>query len=327
MVWFDEYSNGVDLRRVEALKGAYDGAGHERGIADNSSNRTKTTKVRSGLVITGQEQPTQDVALFTRCISLNFPMIPNTLDRTIKAERLKVIEKTGQLTQITQHLLKYRTHVQDHFSETFERMQSKAMMDLAESEEHMPTDRIVKNYMVMLSIVMTLKDHLKFGFPLDGFMVFCMNQIILQSRNIAQENENSVFWRIVDYLLQSNDIRHYEDILIEERKSVTVHIEGASRKDKNSVEEKQMRPPCPVLFIRFGKVHQLYLERHLRTRQKKGLDLQALQYYLKQTEAFIGYCRAKKFGDNTYSCYAFRVDELPIELPMSVMVKEGELVF
>lgn len=327
LVWFDEYSNGVDLRRVEALKGAYDGAGHERGIADNSSNRTKTTKVRSALVITGQEQPTQDVALFTRCISLNFPKIVNTTERQSKAKELKDIEKTGQLTQITQFLLKFRKEVQDEFSETFERVQSRAMQTLIESDEIMPTDRIVKNYMVLISIVMVLKDRLKFGFPIDAFMTYCMNMIVEQSRNIAQEDENSVWWRIVDYLLSSGDIRHHDDVLIEEKSRVTLHVEGASRKDKSATREKNFGEATQLLFIRFNKVHQLYLERHLRTRQKKGLDLQALQYYLKQSEAYVGYCRAKKFGDNAYSCYVFRVDGLPIELPLSMMVKEESTMF
>ena len=56
IIHFDEYSNNIRFDRIEALKGSYDGSGHEKGIA-SQDNRTSTTKVKAGLVVTGQQQP------------------------------------------------------------------------------------------------------------------------------------------------------------------------------------------------------------------------------------------------------------------------------
>jgi len=60
IVWFDEYANSIDIKRIQDLKNAYDGAGHVKGdwSTGGNSNKTVTTPVYSGCYISGQELPT-----------------------------------------------------------------------------------------------------------------------------------------------------------------------------------------------------------------------------------------------------------------------------
>jgi DNA primase len=316
--WYDEYSNSVDYRRVEALKGAYDGAGHERGVADGGGIRTKTTKVKSAIVVSGQEQPTQDVALFKRVVSLNYNSQSNTLEKQQAAKRLKDIEKTGQLTQITQYFLSFREQVLSTYSEIFEEFSAKVFTALTNDGMALE-DRIVKNHIVLVAMAYTLqRSGVDLGFNPGELFRFLVDNMILQSEAIYNEDELSVFWRIVEFLLSNREIEHFQDLVVESRSTETFNVEAERDKKRDTPVTKKFDTPAKLIYIRFAKVHGKYQERHQRQRNKNGLDLGALQYYLKNSPAYVGYKRAKKFGNNTYSCYVFDLEQLPIEIPFSI---------
>jgi len=123
-------------------------------------------------------------------------------------------------------------------------------------------------------------------------------------------------------LFESKMIFHYQDFVIEPKLSETFQVEGAS--DRNATSSKRFDSEKSLLYLRFSKLHGLYQQRHQQQRNKPGLDIGALQYYLRQSDAFLGYKRAKKFGNNTYSCYVFDMAELPIEIPISQDGGEAE---
>jgi len=314
-IWFDEYSNGVDIRRIEALKGAYDGAGHEKGVADGGTSRTKTTKVKSALIISGQQQPTQDVALFKRVVSLNFNSRNNSLAKQQAARRLKEIEKTGVLTQITQYLLSFREQVTERFSELFDESNAFLTNRLIDEGTMLET-RIVQNHIVLIAIATCMVEAgVEFPFKLTELIDFLYENMKVQSEAIYNEDELSVWWKIIAFLYESKQISHYHDFVIEPKLSESFNVEGAA--DRNASSTRRFDNEKTLLYIRFSKTHPLYQERHQRQRNKPGLDLGALQYYLRQSPGYMGYKRAKKFGNNTYGCYVFDTSELPIEIPVS----------
>ena len=153
------------------------------------------------------------------------------------------------------------------------------------------------------------------GFDLGTFhdyVLICINE---QIEAIYNEDELSIFWRIVEFLLATREIAHYEDILIESGKNSENFFDSRSKKD---VKQQVFQQPKTLLYLRFTKVHIMYQERHQRQRNVKGLDLKALQHYLKNSEAFVGYKRGKKFRDKTYSCWVFDMHYLPLEIAPSI---------
>jgi DNA primase len=315
VIWFDEYSNDIDFRRVEALKGAYDGAGHETGVRSND-NRTKTTKVKSAVLVSGQQQPTKDIALFKRCITVNFKAGTNTLERQIKAKELNEIEQSGQLTQIVQAVMQYRDYMEENFSVTFEKWRVIVNKKL-EDVDQMVEDRIVNNHLIPFTVAQMLASKIDFGFDLDELYKFTIDNIIEQSNSIYSEDELSVFWMIFEYLYTSLKVQHREDFIVEEKTSETYQNE-MNTKDKSDSILKEYDSPKKLLYIRFTKVHPEYQERHQRQRQKTGLDREALKYYLRTSPAYMGKKRQKKFGDNNYSCYVFDIDVLGLEIPLTI---------
>lgn len=327
IIWFDEYSNDVDFKRIEALKGAYDGAGHQKGVA-TQDNRVVTTKIRSALMYIGQQQATKDIALQKRSITLNCSSGTNTLSRQRKSDQLKGYEKTGQLTQITQYLLEYRSQIEENFSLEYDQIKVQVQEIIADRECDVE-DRIVNNYVIPVATLFVLsKAGIEFGFDIKDFLRFAINGIIDQSNTIQDEDELNVFWRIVQYMAERRDlkqIRHYEDFIVEERTTESFQNE-LNKKERSDSRVVHFDRSARLLYIRFSKIHPDYQERHKIQRGKSGLDLNALQYYLKQSPAYLGQKRNKKFdrGKN-YSCWVFDMDQLSIELPLSIEVSSEEL--
>jgi len=93
--WWDEYSNEIDPKRIQTLKSAFDGMGHEKGKMTRD-NRTEVTKVNSSSVISGQYLPTvDDNALFTRSILLSFEKKIYSPEELGRYDELKGYEQQG----------------------------------------------------------------------------------------------------------------------------------------------------------------------------------------------------------------------------------------
>lgn len=317
IAWFEEYSNDVSFKRVEALKGAYDGSGHEKANRNNFK-RTSKRKVNSACLITGQQQPTQDIALFKRCITLNFPPRNRTSEQNQIADDLVKIQQSGQLSGITIELLKYRDHIAERFEPEFDAIRSifKASLHRKDMETE---DRLLYNHLIPVTMMGVLKEKVQYAWDFEQFAEFSLENLIRQTNAIYQEDELSIWWRIIQYLIDKPipDVRHGYDIQVEER-GEEKFLDESSKKDTQLIKWDHDRK---LLYLRFTTAHQMYLERHQRTRNKRGLDLEALQYYLRNSDAFLGRKKAKKFKNGkAYSAWVFDMDRLPLELPLSVEV-------
>ena len=71
LVHLDEYKNGIDIKKLQFLKDIWGGVGRMRMNMDKDKKREQA-RVDSAVIITGQEMPTADPALFTRLIYLTY---------------------------------------------------------------------------------------------------------------------------------------------------------------------------------------------------------------------------------------------------------------
>lgn len=314
IVWADEYSNDIDFSKVELLKTAYDGGGRVKGIA-SSDNRTVTTKVNSALMITGQQQPTQDAALFQRCISLNFDSVENRDNEKKKtADRLKEIESSGQLTCITQEIQKHRTIIQEKFYQEYDRLRSVFAATLKD-DGFGSSDRILKNYLSPLAIVNLLSkcDGLHFGFDLWKFQESILQSMKNQMENMFAEDEVNIFWQIFSYSVSKGLFLHRIDYLIEER--AEEKIMDPNTRDKKDSKEIRFNPTRKLLYVNFTKVHPEYLQVHQKTRGKNGLQLKALQHYLKNSNSFLGEKKSKWMGSTSKYVWVFDFEMTGVDIP------------
>ena len=317
ITWFDEYSNDVPFKRIEALKAAYDGVGREKGNLTDPNGVTRT-KVKAASIISGQQQPTQDVALFKRCISLNFPRFEKSDVRDKIGRDLRDIEQEHRLGQITSLLQSFRPQVETDFARTFDEVRNEVSPMLP--KDGMIEDRILNNHLIPLAIVKVLSKHVNFSFSYETLRSWIINNVTEQSHAINNEDELSIWWKMLQYLTEINLLKHYEDFMVQELDYVNI-----SKKDKSS-ECVRFDKRRTVIFLRFEKAHPLYLEYHKRQYSKNALPESSLKYYLRGCDGFIGEVRAKKFGANqTKYCWAFDVDLIGLNIPISVLQPNEEL--
>ncbi len=321
IAWFDEYSNDVPYERVEHLKSAYDGSGREKAKGAYSHNVTRTP-VNSACLITGQQQPTKDIALMERCITLNFRGKERSKNQIAKADTLRSLEKTGQLTQLTAQLQQYREVIEEKFTDSYDKFRGIFRTTLAE-ENIMVKDRILSNHLIPLIVAEIIMGQVEFSFDFADLAELILKQITKHSETLNNQDDEAIFWQIVDYLLAKHTINHGEDIIVE-TKYHEKFKDDSKRNQKRDTIKRDFGEEAILLYINFTKIIPEYQERHQRIRGKNGLDTEALKYYLRNSEAYLGQKHGKKFKGQSKSCYVFDIKKLPLEWKLSVEVLHNE---
>ena len=105
LVHFDEYKNSLSRKHLDFLKGCYDGAGRMKRSADGE--KRETTRVDCGVILTGQEMPAADIALFSRVIFLESQKSERTKEETDRYQQFMKLRNMCP-TNITVNLMRYR---------------------------------------------------------------------------------------------------------------------------------------------------------------------------------------------------------------------------
>lgn len=113
LVHIDEYQNAIDNRKVQWLKDLWNGIGRTKMNMEKDKKLVQA-KVDSGIILTGQEMPTADIALFTRIIYLTFDKGEHTREEKMNFAELERYRQIGA-THITLQLLKHREQFQAAF--------------------------------------------------------------------------------------------------------------------------------------------------------------------------------------------------------------------
>jgi len=313
LLWGDEYSNAIDPRLQQAIKGMSDGTGRNKKSMD-VKGATETTTVNNALMISGQDAPTYDIALLTRCITLEFNYVKDPTKEKL-LEELRAVEATGRLTQFTGYFQHFRNAVREDFNLVF----SEAREDMSGWITSNKA-RIVRFHAVPLAVVMLLEKHgvkfpeiegVPFRIKLKGFLETLIER---QSANVDSEDETSDFWRRVFMLSQAHVIRHKANIIVEEGDSIRIATGSRAETEEIIFPEKKK-----LVFIHLDSVFFAY-EQSYKGSKKQGLSKMGVETYLQQSEAYIGKVRAKKFGFSALQALVFYADRLTLDFPLTSLV-------
>lgn len=278
LVHIDEYKNSVDPFKIEFLKGLWDGAGRTRMNMDRDK-RTEMTRVDSGIILTGQEMPTADIALFSRVLFLSFANTFFNVEQTAKFENLVRLRQLG-FSHITISLLKYRKRFEKNFRSAYDEV-AHTLSSFA-SKHHIET-RTINNWMVPLIAYKSLSDVLNLSFSYDNLFSICCDLMVRQNSETSSYNEIAGFWTIVSYLHQDGKIWIDCDYRIEfvSQLKVNGHTYDFG-KDKK------------ILFLRFTKIFQLY-RMHGKSADINTLPISSLTYYIENSPEYLGKKNSMRF--------------------------------
>jgi hypothetical protein len=309
VVWFDEYNNSIDPKRVQDLKGAYDGAGHVKGewsSAGGSSNRTTSTPVHSTCIVSGQELPTADNALFKRVILLQHYQTQFNDEESARLEKLKGIQEKG-MSHITGNLMRFRKKMEEEYYETFVQVQSELKEALARDSSI--EDRIVQNACMVATTFKILENDLPWPFDWEELKrTFTLN-IMSQNNLISNAKETNQFWDVVDFLISEGDMKEGQDFKVEWKYNIKVMV------DREMVE-KTLEDYQPVFFFRLQTAYPMFMKAVRNMGEKKGMDKGSLKHYLKHSKGYIGEIKSTNFKDQESgknfqtNAYAFQLNVL-----------------
>lgn len=312
VTWFDEFDDAaIKEDRFQSIKGAYDGAGRERGKGTNK-NRTEIAKVNSALLLTGQYLSTRDDnAALSRCIIL--PFTPNN-DRSNEAiknyEALKVLEKKG-LTSLVPEILHHREEFAKEYPKTFPETFSE-LRELINKNKGQYKERVLRNYTSIANIYKYFSKHIKFPFTYNEVMNNCAKDVIKLSTLISESDSLADFWNTVEFLLETGDIYEGYHFKITHQSTLVVNRDG---KDQTI----NLIKPTKLLYIRLTTIHKLYLEAFRKQTGKTGINKQSLELYIGSAKGYYGKNSSQRFtandGSSTVtSSYVFDYDQLNVPL-------------
>lgn len=265
----DEYKNSIEYDKVEFLKGLWDGTGRNRMNMEKDKKK-EMTAVDAGIILTGQEMPKADIALFSRVIFTAFQKSNFTDDEKKLFNKLKFVEKTG-LTQITNEIISKR----EKFIEEYQQNYNKVSEELEEKiEKNLIEDRIWRNWCVIASALRTIKDLVKLPFSYEKVLEEMAAMIKKQNEETLKDNEVNTFWDIFSFLAQDGQI--------EEGYDYKIMYENHLKTNKVDIQQ-----PIQVLAINKTRILQLY-NKHCNTTKQKALPLSTLKFYLQNSPEYLG---------------------------------------
>ena len=289
LVHIDEYKNGIDIKKIEMLKDFWGGFGRSKMNMDKDKKREQA-RVDCGIILTGQEMPTADIALFTRLIYLTCERQHHSQEERERFTDLLQFRQKGA-THITLQILKHREQFKTNFCNAIKQAETDVRTRLGEQK---PTDRIEKNWTVLLAAFLSLEDLLDFPFQYDRLLNLCVNGIVRQDKLCAKTDELSRLWDIISSAHQKGIFVYDQNYVIRAKNRMKI------TKDKGK-EELTFTPPRRILMIRKDSMLNTYRQLG-KQMDEKLLPSESILHYLQNTPEYYGRAvspeRFKSFNSN-----------------------------
>ncbi|MCX2473546.1 PriCT-2 domain-containing protein [Pedobacter sp. MC2016-05] len=280
-IWLDEYKNTLKTFYIESLKNLYDRIGYERGKKDNTF-QTESTRIDSAVIVSGQEMPIVEEALFSRFILLITAKFSKSEAAGKLFHELKDMEADG-LSNITVSLLKHRTMLNEKFKEVYkaEQRELRKAVNNAEVDE-----RFINNYASLVAMCTLIKDVETLPFNVKEFRELCKKTLVDQYYVLKGTDSIGKFWSIIENLF-------YDGHLMEDR-----HFQIREAK----------------LYIRIQDVYQMYSESMTKRKDPGALDEATLRNYLENDPKSFVERKKVSFGGSYRWCHTFKYPDLGIDL-------------
>nr|DAY94238.1 MAG TPA: DNA primase, catalytic core [Caudoviricetes sp.] len=280
IVHLDEYKNTIDLDKREFLKGLWDGTGRSRMNMDRDKKR-EITSVDCGVVVSGQEMATADIALFSRFIFLAFNKVEFSKEEKRRFDELANIQGMG-LTHLTLQILSHRSKMELGFVSQY-KICSEDLQERLKKESI--EDRILRNWLTPLAAFKVLENYLDLPFTYKDLLPIFVEGIVRQNKECKSNNELANFWNVVSFLQQEGEIFIDGDYKIK-------YLRGI----KTNIANPEWINERPVLMLRKTRIFMLY-KKYGKMVGDTILPEGSLRYYLENSKEFLGMKNSERFKD------------------------------
>lgn len=280
IVHLDEFRNNTDIDKREFMKGLWDGVGRTRMNMDRDKRREQT-RVDSGVIISGQEMATADIALFSRFVYLTFDKTKFTNEETRAFAELDTLRKMG-FSHLTLQILNHRETFKQNFASMYVATESEICDQIGDSSSE---TRIVKNWVTLAAAYRTLETVLDLPFSYADIFKIAVEGIRRQNAVTTTSNEVGMFWRQIGRTQMEGKFTINADYRIEYRADV--------KTNKGSVYFATMKP---VLFLNPDAWYQAYTYK-AKDNGIVPLPDSSIVYYLENSPEYLGRYGVMRFAN------------------------------
>lgn len=271
IVHLDEFKNNMDLEKREFLKGLWDGTGRSRMNMERDKKR-EITSVDTGVIVSGQEMATADIALFSRFVFLCFNQTEYSQLEKQRFDELKRIEGNG-LTHLTIEILSHRQRFETGFVSAYKDVADKLATRLRNEGIE---DRIYRNWLILLASFKCIERYIVVPFKYDEMFDLIVEGIVKQNSECKSNNELSNFWNVFNYLSTSGEIfmdSDYRIVSVDKLLTNRVNWEGNEYRK--------------FLCVSKSRIFMLY-KKYARQTGENILPESALKHYLEISNLYMG---------------------------------------
>ena len=295
-VWFDEFKNSLQEKKIETLKNIYDIIGRTTGVKSNDA-RTRQTRVMSPIILTGQEFPTNE-ALLSRCAILNLKVKENPTEAEKESFNALEEECSKGLGSVLLELMKYRECILENLTDDYYETR-KVISQVINMRKIKANSRLLDIYGLLGAVLLKAnRNGLELEF-LNQYKAEGREQVVYdvlvdfiaeQSVMEAQADEVMVFWQMFESMADRGIIRKGADF-------------------KADYEKHEF-------FLR-NSVFDSYMKYFREINAEKSVDKKSLMKYLEQKSYYKAHSVRKYFdgieGKDTQRARAWVFDLLMLE--------------
>lgn len=273
LVHLDEYKNELDFRKIEILKQIWGGSGQTKKDMDGDK-KVKRTFVRSAVILTGQDAPVRDDALFSRVIHLSYSKATFSKEAKRNFEEFQAISARG-VSHLTVQLLKLRKLFEADYALHYATCKRELVAALYEDNVE---DRLLNNWLAPLAAFHTVQTSLELPFTYTDLFNICVGGIRRQNEQLKKNSDIAVFWSLLD----SN---HMQGRIIAKAHFA---VKRQSFFKRSSGEVIDFEREKSILYLNFQSVINVLGQRVNGSNVVGKLDTVSLDSYLRTHPAFLG---------------------------------------
>ena len=284
VVHLDEYKNELDFRKIEMLKGIWGGTGQTKKNMDGDK-KVQKTYVRSGVILTGQDMPTRDDALFSRVIHLAYSRTSHSPEEKVAFERFQQLSSRGAV-HLTLQLLRFRELFESAYAANVSICKKQLMAALEDQEVD---DRVLNNWLIPLAAIHTIATQVRLPFSYEDLFRITIDGIKKQQRHLTRNSDIAEFWHMLD-------AAHMQGKIINR-----AHFSIAKASEfKRGSQTYQFDNMKSILYLNYGNVCAALGQRINGTNVVGRLDQASLESYLRTHPAYMGtkQCRFRVLQPN-----------------------------
>ena len=243
--------------------------------------KREQTKVDSGVIISGQEMATADIALFSRFVYLTFNKTEFSTEERNAFADLDRLRKLG-FSHLTLEILNHRETFKQNFAAMFAATASEVMDALGDNTCE---SRIVNNWVTIAAAYRTLETVLDLPFTYAEILRIAVGGIKTQNGMTVSSNEIGMFWRQIGRAQQEGKFVIDCDYRIAYREEI-----------KTNKSNVIFGSPRPVLFLNPDSWYSAYTYK-AKESGVTCLPDSSLVYYLENSAEYYGIYAGMRFNN------------------------------